>query len=841
MLSDDEVKREFKIKAQKEPDKYYSTVALKELGFVRKLCNCGQVFWSVDSSQIHCGEPSCSGGLSFINNSPAKKKLDYIEVWREFSRIHQKLGYSPINRYPVVARWNPTTDFTIASIAAFQPYVVSGEISPPANPLVIPQFCLRFPDIDNVGITGHFVGFVMMGQHAFVEPKKYDINKYLRDHLCWLNEGMGLSNKDITIHEDSWAGGGNFGPCMEFFSRGLEISNQVYMQYENTPSGPKELKIKVLDMGQGQERASWFTQGKPNSYETTFPTVIKKLREITGVSYDEYLMGSFAKLSQKLKVDNGTDIEKAWIEASKKLNFGVDDLKNKILPLSAIYSISEHTRALLVALNDGALPSNVGGMYNLRVILRRALGFIKKYDWNIDICDVASIHADYLKPLFPELSENLESIKNILEFEKSRYISTQEKIYSEISKIASSNISDKRLIELYDNQGISPELVKEESEKLGKSVRIPENFYALVAKKHEKKEQETQTERHEKIDFGAVPATKILYFGDWKLVKCSSKVLTVNDSFVVLNQTVFYPVSGGQMNDIGTINSKNVIDVFKQGNLIVHKLDTLPSFKAGDTVECIIDFERRKQLTQHHTATHIINSAARIVLGEHINQASAKKDVDKAYLDVTHYQLISEDELKKIEIEANKIVQKSIPVVKELISRAEAEKKYGMHIYQGGAVPGKEIRIVSIPKVETEACGGTHLNNTAEAEKITIIKASKIKDGVVRIFFLAGKAADNYKAEINTIEQSIAKELDVGVDEIPARVEELFELWKKARKAVSKKQKIEISVFSKKEKYSGDVLSKTSEILSTQQEHILKTIQRLKKELDEFKKQIDDF
>ena len=179
-----------------------------------------------------CGDPSCSGGFRFINNSPAKNKLDYIEVWKKFSKIHQDLGYTPIKRYPTVARWNPTTYYTIASIAAFQPFVVSGEVEPPANPLVIPQLCLRFNDIDNVGLTGaHFSNFSMMGQHCFVKPKDYDTNKYLQDHLTWLNKGMGISNNDLTIHEDAWIGGGNLGNSLEFFSKGLEISNLDYMQY----------------------------------------------------------------------------------------------------------------------------------------------------------------------------------------------------------------------------------------------------------------------------------------------------------------------------------------------------------------------------------------------------------------------------------------------------------------------------------------------------------------------------------------------------------------------------------------------------------------------------------
>ena len=163
MLSDKEQKKEFKKIASKNPEKYYAVNYLKKEGFVRKQCSkCSKFFWSTADSNV-CGDSSCSGGFRFLEKTPAKNKLEYIEVWKEFSSMFKKFGYTPIKRYPVVSRWNPTTDFTIASIAAFQPFVVSGEVNPPANPLVIPQFCLRFGDIDNVGITmAHHTGFVMM-------------------------------------------------------------------------------------------------------------------------------------------------------------------------------------------------------------------------------------------------------------------------------------------------------------------------------------------------------------------------------------------------------------------------------------------------------------------------------------------------------------------------------------------------------------------------------------------------------------------------------------------------------------------------------------------------------
>ncbi len=841
MPTDKEIKREFKEKASREPEKYYATSVLKSEGFSRKHCKkCGTYFWSVMSSDV-CGNPACSGGFRFIGNTPATKKLDYIGVWNEFARLFKKWGYTPIKRYPVVARWRDDTDFVQASIYDFQPYVVSGEVEPPANPLVVPQMCLRFNDIDNIGITGaHYCAFVMIGQHAFMKPKDWSQARFFTDIHNWLKQGLGLKNEEITFHEDAWAGGGNFGPCMEYFSRGLELGNQVYMLYEVTPSGYKELNLKVLDMGMGHERNSWFTQGKSTSYETTFPTVVKKLYEITGVKVDEKLMEKFLPYSSYLNVDEVEDIEKVWQDVAKKVGYDVKELRKKILELAALYSVAEHSRALLVALSDGALPSNVGGGYNLRVILRRALSFVDKYKWGIYLPDVCRWHADYLKPLFPELSENLDEATKILDVEKKKYEATKQKTYSMISKLIKEDMNDKKLLVLYDSHGITPEIVREEALKFDKKINVPENFYVRVAELHAKQEQEHATKREEKLDLTNVPETKAMYYHDYTKNKFKAKVVKVIDNKVILDETYFYPTSGGQLHDTGTINGEKVIDVFKQGGIIVHVLDKNTKLKENQEVECEIDLERRLQLAKHHTSTHIINAAAKKVLGNHINQAGAKKDIAYATIDLTHYQSITDEELQQIEKEANKLVKESINVKSSFVPRTEAEQTYGMNIYQGGAVPGKLLRIVNIDNVDVEACGGTHLRNTSEAGEIKILKATKISDGIVRVYFTAGEAAQKEKkSEMNILEDA-AKLLQVEIEHLPSRVDELFEKWKSAKKSLEKKKEITLKnlELTIKKEFKGNVLNKVSEILKTQPEHVVKTIKRFLNELEEIKKKI---
>ncbi|MBI2652463.1 alanine--tRNA ligase [Candidatus Woesearchaeota archaeon] len=840
MSTDKEIKKEFKEKASREPDKYYATSVLKAEGFSRKKCSkCGTFYWSVTNDNV-CGNPACSGGFRFIGNTPAKKQLDYIGVWNEFSKLFKKWGYTPIKRYPVVARWRDDTDFVQASIYDFQPYVVSGEVEPPANPLVVPQMCLRFNDIDNIGITGaHYCAFVMIGQHAFMKPKEWNQAKFFTDIHNWLKIGLGLKNEEIKFHEDAWAGGGNFGPCMEYFSRGLELGNQVYMMFEQTPTGFKELNLKVLDMGMGHERNAWFTQGKSTSYETTFPTVVKKLYAIAGVKVDEDLMKKFLPYSSYLNVDEVDDIDKVWNDVAEKVEVDVKELREKILELAALYSIAEHSRALLVALSDGALPSNVGGGYNLRVILRRALSFIDKYKWDIYLPDVCRWHADYLKPLFPELSENLDEVEKILDVEKSKYEATKQKTNSMISKLVKEEIDDKKLLLLYDSYGITPEVVREEALKFNKKFNVPENFYAKVAELHAKEEQEHATKREEKLNLEGVPETKAMYFDDYKHNKFRAKVIKIIDNKIILDKTYFYPTSGGQLHDLGFINGNKVIDVFKQGNVIVHLLKH-HNLKENQEVECEIDLQRRLQLAKHHTATHIINAAARKVLGNHINQAGAKKDVDYATIDLTHYQSITDEEIEKIEKEANKLVKEAITVHSSFLPRTEAEQTFGMNIYQGGAVPGKFLRIVNIDDVDVEACGGTHLKNTSEAGEIKILKTTKISDGIVRIYFTAGEAAQKESKKEKKILEEAAKLLNVRIEQLPARVNELFEKWKYAKKSVEKNKKIDLKELelTSIEEFKGNVLDKICEILKTQPEHVNKTIKRFLSDLSGYKKKI---
>ncbi|MBD3312587.1 alanine--tRNA ligase [archaeon] len=758
MVNEKELKKELETKTRKNPDAYYPTKVLKSLGFKRGECSeCGIMFWSKKKRGV-CGEPACIGGYEFINQ-PLKKKLDFIQSWNSFSSFMKKRGYTPIKRYPVVARWRNDVFFVPFSIADFQPYVVNGLVEPPANPLVVPQLCVRFNDIDNIGLSGrHGTCFVMVGQHAFTSLKDFKQDKYFKDLVEWFLS-IGVKPEDLIFHEDQWSGGGNMGVSIEFFTKGLELCNQVYMRYNVTPEGLKPLKLNVLDMGLGLARIPWLATGSNTMYEAIYPSVMKKLFKITGVKVPGFYK-DFLPYSGLLNTDE-VDMEEAWTTIGNKIGVEPAELKESIMPLAALFSIADHARTLLVTIADGAVPSNTGGGYNIRLLFRRAYNFIKDYEWSINLVDVCEWHAEYLKPLFPELIKAMPQVNKIINHEEKKFLKTRKKWKRLINELLNKGARVSDLLMAYDSHGIPPERVKRAGEEKGVRVVIPDDFYTRLNELHEQ-EEEQRLEDKRLLKTSDLPAVKRLCYRD--LTGFNARVLRVKGKCVVLNQTAFYPTSGGQLHDTGELGGVKVVNVISQGSQIVHVLAAEPRFKKGDMVKGLINKDRRQDLMRNHTATHIINGVARRVLGEHVWQAGSKVGPAKARLDITHYKRITPEELNRIEAEANKVVKKGVSVGKREMKRGEAELEFGFRLYQGGDVPRKRIRVVDIRDTDIEACGGTHVSNTRDIGLIKIIKCSKIQDGVVRLEYVTGDYARDYVAKRESIVKEVEELLGAPVE-----------------------------------------------------------------------------
>lgn len=756
----------------KEPEKHWKVKLFEDLGFERKVCpKCGKGFWTLDPDRETCPDPACGEEYGFIGHPITKKRYDYIEMWKEFEKFFVKNGHASIPRYPVIAVWRKDLLFNIASIVDFQRFdegVMVFEY--PANPLIVPQICLRFNDVANVGVTGrHNTAFTMAGQHAFNWPHEgYWKDKTIELNFKFLTEVLGIPKEEIIYVEELWTMPdlSAFGPYLESFSRGLELSNSGFMEFGKHKDSFKELPMKVVDVGWGLERLIWFTNGTPTAYDVIFGPVTDKLKEVTGIDYDKEFLEKYFRLAGKLDFES-LGKKKGRELIAKELNISVEKIEKEVAPLEALYAIADHTRALVFAITDGALPSNVGAGYFLRLILRRSLSFIDKFGWKLDLADVCEWHIEYLKKVYPEIDEFREEIRKIIKVEEERYRKNKEKTRKIVERLKGKEIAINEMIDLYKTHGISPE-------DLG--IEVPPEFYQKIS---EKKKVEEKTEKEE-IDVTNLPPTKILYYEP--IFEFKARVIKKINDWIILDQTAFYPKSGGQDHDTGTIDGFRVLNVKKIGNVILHKIEG--DLEEGKEVTCKVDRERRRILTQHHDAIHIINGAARRVLGKHVHQYGAEKTVEKARIDITHYQSLSKEEVEKIEELANENVWKGIPIEKFFMERMEAERKFGFGIYQGGYVPSKIVRIVKIGDFDVEACSGTHGSNTREVGLIKIIKTKRIADGVVRIEIVAGKRAEEFLRKKKELYEIVKEK--IGKEDIVEGAREIFEKWKKLKKQIRK-------------------------------------------------------
>ena len=754
-------KKEILEKFSADPQRYYNVNLFEDQGFERKSCNvCNRFFWTLDSERDKCPDHS-EDTYSFIGEPPTSKRFDYTQAWKEVESFFVKNNHTSINRYPVVCRWRDDLYFTIASIVDFQ-RVMGSKVAFefPANPLVVPQTCLRFKDLENVGVTGrHFSSFCMIGQHSIPNEEGYWKDECVNLDFNLLTQQFGIAKKEITFVEDVWEGGGSFGSSLEYFVRGLELGNAVFTEFQGDLSNYKTLDQRIIDMGAGLERFAWITMGTPTAYDCCFGPITEKLIQDAGIDANSsVLVPYFTEIAKNLELyDDLSQVRKNTI---KSTGLSDEQISRIITPLEGIYLIIDHIRTLIFAISDGALPSNVGGGYNLRMMLRRIISTMDRLKLKFDLDEIIDIQIDYLKNTYPELEKTRQDVKEIISIETGRYDSSKQRMQKIVSKLDKQpNVED--LIRLYESDGVTPEYLKE----MKIISEIPSTFYGKLAELHQSKKQREQ----ESFPLEGIPDTELLFYGDDPR-EFDAKVLKSFENFVVLDRTAFYARGGGQEPDHGKIGDCEIADITKHGNVVVHKIKgDMP--KDGETVSCVVDAKRRDGITKNHTSTHIINTSARSVLGSWVWQHSAFKEEDHARLDITHHSALTDDDVEKIEQAANSIIEKSIPVKIENFDRGAAEQKYGFRIYQGGVVPVKSVRIVSIGDLDIEACGGTHVANTSDVEEIKITRTKRIQDGVVRIEFVSGESAKEFVRKKQQDSESREKEEKLKEKEKEKRIE----------------------------------------------------------------------
>ncbi len=787
----------------------------REGGYERRTCpKCGDTFWTLEGAQELCGDPPCVE-YDFIGNPLTNKAYTIPEMREAFLSFFESKSHTRLDRYPVVARWRDDIYLTIASIANFQPFVTSGVIPPPANPLVISQPCIRLNDLVSVGKTGrHLTCFEMMGHHAFNRPddKLYWTEECLTYGDEFLVDKLGFDRSRMTYKEHIWSGGGNAGPAVEVLSGGLEVATLVFMNLEQRAKGEYEVKgdkygemdLQIIDTGWGLERLAWASQGAPNAYEVVFPEAVEHLSSLTGVAPEDQvertlsIMQEHARVAGVLDLDLKSDLLHLRKVVAKRLgeSHGITtdahELQKLMAPIEDTYAVADHTRCLAFMLADGIVPSNAKAGYLARLVARRALRLMKGLGIKEPLQDIVGMQIDHLGKQFPDLEANRERVERILSLETRRYAETIEKGSRLVERIAKKGgaISEQQLVELYDSHGLQPDIVKSVAEPLGATVDVPDAFDALVATMHEKEIKDLEAEDGE-ADAAGIPPTVQLYYDTPDVQTFEAEVLWSQGNRFVLDRTCFYPEGGGQEEDTGTVtfagDTHEVIDVQKDdaGHAFHYLPENVDAPPVGTKVEATVDWERRMTHMRHHTAVHIINGAARDVLGPHVWQMSAYKCERYARLDISHYQRLTQEEIHAIERRANEMVLAAKPITREWVAREKAEGEHGFVLYQGGVAPGAQIRVVNIAGgFDVEACGGTHASNTGEVGPIKITGVERVADGVERIVLRAGLKAVEETQRRDILLKDAAEALSVQIDDLPKSASRFFDEWKSLRKQV---------------------------------------------------------
>lgn len=760
-------------------------VRLLENRYLRNVCkSCKAHFWSI-KSRDDCGDAPCSDYTFF--NTPVKRVLSYRDTVNVFLNFFNRYGHEIVKPRPVVARWREDLYLTIASIVVFQPHVTSGLVPPPANPLVIAQPCIRLEDIDSVGLTigRHLTNFVMGGHHAF---------NYRDKHVYWTNETVeyakqffvdeiGVPEEEIVFKESWWEGGGNAGPSFEVAIGGIELATLVFMMYRVDGSNYIEMPLKIVDTGYGIERIAWFTQKTPTAFHAVYGDLVREFHKLLGVSEpDVELLYEFSKRAGRIRLDDLSTVDRVFEEVSGALGIERKSVEEQIRPIFDLYAVLDHTKTISMMLADGVVPSNSGEGYLARLVIRRVLRRLSRLDRDVPLIDLVDRQLNFWGDMYPKMIKNREMIREVVEVEAERYRETLSRVSTVVGRYSRKSPTVEDLVDLYDSHGLPPDIVASELRKrYGVVVAVPPNFYSIVASRHSRpkmvREYEVEVLPNHIVNWAMrFPETvRIFHENPYQRIFRARVLGVLDNKYVVLDATAFYPEGGGQIGDRGVLvagsNSYRVVDVRKVGDVIVHTVEKADGITENMEVVGEIDWGVRYRRMRHHTATHILLGALRRVLGDHIWQAGAEKTEFKARLDVTHYKLPSDSEIEKIEVLANSVIDSAVDVRVHYLPRNAAEDRYGFELYQGGVPMTPTIRVVEIPNWDAEACFGTHVRNTSEVGGIKIVGVEKIADGVVRFEYVAATALANHIRSLEERLKSIASRLGVGMYEVDKRID----------------------------------------------------------------------
>ena len=713
---------------------------------------------------------------------------------------------------------DPTVLFTPAGMNQFKREFL-GHISDFTR-LATAQRCLRTDDLDKVGKTpGHHTFFEMLGNFSFgdyfkeeaidfaweflteelkIDKERLWVSIYKDDaeaYKIWKDTIKVPQEKIIKLgdKENFWPSeakgkgpNGPCGPCSEiFFDQGsstgcgkpacnpscncgrfVEVWNLVFTQFNRKDDGILEpLPKKNIDTGMGLERLAAIMQGVYSNFQTDlFQPIIK---EIT--------------LSLKPQASSQEEL---------------------------IYAVADHLRAVVFAIYDGVLPSNEARGYVVRKIIRKSVLHLKALGMkNPFLYKLVPVLSEIMKNPYPELEKRRENISEVILAEEKNFISTLNSSdtlckdkFSGLLKKQDPPAAGRIAFCLYDTYGMPLELTKQWLDK--HNIKISQEAFD---KELEEQKLRSKLQSSMKGDvFGIkglgldIKETKFLGYKDFstkakilQIVKGNQeakKISKGDEAKIILDKTVFYPESGGQITDTGEIrkgkNIFEVLDTQKSGKVIIHTGKVKEgSFKKSDIVLSKIDTERRLSITRNHTATHLLQAALRKILGAHVQQQGSLVAQDRLRFDFTHFKDIDNSQLDRIEETVNNYIinNHSLDTKEMPLSTA---KRQGALAFFGEKYEAK-VKVIAIGDFSRELCGGTHLDSTGQIGIFKIVQEGSVASGIRRIEAVTGTLAYKMIKEQENIIANISSSLNVPVWNIKAELEKRLTRIKELEKQLN--------------------------------------------------------
>ena len=741
--------------------------------------------------------------------------MNSSEVRKTFLDFFVEKGHKKVESSGLVPINDPTLMFSNSGMNQFKD-VFLGTEKINFDTATSSQKCVRaggkHNDLDNVGFTlRHHTFFEMLGNFSFgdyfkekaielawellTEKFKLDKDKlWVTVHVddqesedIWLNKIKIPAERLSRLTEDNfWSMGdtGPCGPCSEIFydhgedlpgeapqegvdtgERFVEIYNLVFMQFNRDHNGKlSNLPKKCVDTGMGLERITAVIQKTSDNYKTDiFKEIIDSIAEV---------------LSEK-------------------------NLENPSLRV-----IADHLRSSVFLISDGVNPSNEGRGYVLRRIIRRALTHAYKINNNKDFSfsDIFDSLGESLLETYPNVKRSKSIILEELKLEEDQFRETLKQgmklLEEEIKGSESKTLSGDVIFKLYDTYGFPVDLTRDLAQENDLSLDLS-GYEKLMAVQRANAKKENRFEALLPAAINLSEETKFIGYksssseSEIKLIfKDGKEVQSVSEGqcMIVLDSTPFYGESGGQVGDKGKLISKDldieVLDTQKIGNFHLHISKVIKgSIKLNSKVNAEIDEKRRNAIVSNHSATHLMHSALRNVLGEHVQQKGSLVNEEKLRFDFSHKQKLSESEISKIEQEVNQAI-KSAQDTQIIETSIEESKKLGAIAFFGEKY-GDQVRVLKIAgDYSIELCGGTHVKNSLEIKSFKIISETSISSGIRRIEAISGDLAIRDNAEIKTDLLNTAETFNVSVQDLPDFLKDkikLVNIYKEDLKKVEQK------------------------------------------------------